>query len=75
MQGLSEKILNILVKTKRISLKQKQQVMSFQKQKDASIRDILINEGIISSKELLTVLSEEFSNPQSESLKITISKE
>ena len=63
MEGLNEKILNILVKTKRISVKQKQQALSLQKQKEASIRDILINEGMISSKELLAVLSEEFKLP------------
>lgn len=63
MEGLNEKILNILVKTKRISVKQKQQAVSLQKQKEASIRDILINEGMISSKELLAVLSEEFKLP------------
>ncbi|MBU2541030.1 MAG: GspE/PulE family protein [Candidatus Omnitrophica bacterium] len=63
MATLSNKILEILVKTKRISLKQKQQVLSLKKQKDSSIKDILINEGFISNKELLAVLSEEFRLP------------
>ncbi len=63
MPALSEKILNILIKTKRITLAQKQQLLSLQRQSGSSIKDILINEGLINNKELLAVLSEELKLP------------
>jgi type IV pilus assembly protein PilB len=63
MNTLNEKILDILVKTKRITPKQKQQVLTFQKQKRDSVKDILLNEGMITNKELLAVLSEELKLP------------
>lgn len=63
MATLSEKILNILIKAKRITLVQKQQLLSLQKQRGGSIKDLLINENLINSKELLALLSEEFKLP------------
>lgn len=75
MPTSSNKILDILVKTKKISSKQKQLVLSLHKEKGDAIKDILINEGIIPNKELLAVLSEEFKLPPFDLTKFKIPPE
>jgi type IV pilus assembly protein PilB len=63
MAGLNEKILNILIKAKRITAAQKQQLLNLHQQRGGSIKDIILSENLISNKELLAVLSEEFKLP------------
>ncbi|MDD5166587.1 MAG: GspE/PulE family protein [Candidatus Omnitrophica bacterium] len=63
MQTLKESIVEILVKSKRISQEQLEKAIQLQKQKQIPLRRVLIEHKIISEEELLSLLSEQLYIP------------
>ncbi len=63
MQALKENIIELLVKIKQVSRKQLDNAITLHKQKGISLRDILIEQGIISEDELLSLLSKQLYIP------------
>lgn len=57
MQTLKESIIDILLKSKKISEEKLEEALKIQKQKQISLRKILIDMKIISEEELLSLLS------------------
>lgn len=57
MKTLKENIIDILLKNKKITKERLDAALGLQKQKQASLREILIKEGIVSEQELISLLS------------------
>ncbi|MDD5255779.1 MAG: GspE/PulE family protein, partial [Candidatus Omnitrophica bacterium] len=63
MALLKENIIDILLKAKQVNKKQLDEALELQKQKQLPLRRILIEKGIISEEELLSLLSEQLYVP------------
>ena len=63
MQTLKEAIIEILLKSKQINKKQIEEALQAQKEKQIPLRQILVERGIISEEELLSLLSKELYIP------------
>lgn len=63
MPTLKENIIAILINSKQVSKEQLDQALAIQKQRQVPLRKILIEEGVISEEELLSLLSEELYIP------------
>lgn len=63
MQTLKEDIIDILVKSKRLSQDQMNEALQIQKQKQIPLRKILVEQGVISEEELLSLLSKKLFIP------------
>jgi len=63
MQTLKENIIQILLKSKQINKKQLDKALLLQKEKQVPLRRVLIEQGIISEEELLSLLSEQLYIP------------
>lgn len=57
MQTLKENIIEILLKSKQLKLEQLEKALKVQKQKQIPLRKVLVEQGIISEEELLSLLS------------------
>jgi type IV pilus assembly protein PilB len=67
--ALKDKILKILIDTKRIKQSDLDRILEKQKKKQVGISAILVEEGLISEKDLMLIMSQELSVPP-----ITLSK-
>src|SRR4030042_5003909 len=63
MQLLKENIVEILLKSKRLTREQIDKAFGIQKEKGIPLRKILVEEGMISEEMLLSLLSEQFYLP------------
>src|SRR3989338_6843476 len=63
MPTLKDNIIEILLKSKRLSKGQLESALALQKEKDMPLRKILVEKGIISEEELLSLLSEQLYMP------------
>lgn len=63
MQTLRENIIEILLHSKNISSEQLEEALKIQKERQIPLRSILIEQGIISEEELLSLLSEKLYIP------------
>lgn len=63
MQALKEELIQILIKSKRLTLEQLEDALKLQKQKDVPLRKILIEKNLISEEELLSLLSRQLYVP------------
>ena len=63
MQALKENIIEILLKSKHLSREQLEKALDIQKQKQIPLRRVLIEQGIISEEESLSLLSEQLYIP------------
>ena len=64
MQILKENIIDILLKSNRVTKDQLDKALSIQKQKHLSLRKVLVEQGVISEEEILTLLSERLYIPR-----------
>lgn len=63
MQTLKEKVIEILVQSKRLSREQLEKALEIHKQKQIPLRKVLIEQGFILEEELLSLLSEQLYIP------------
>lgn len=63
MQTLKEDIIEILIKSKRLTQEQINEALQLQKQKQKPLRKILVEQGVISEEELLSLLSKKLYIP------------
>ena len=63
MPALRENIIEILVKSKRLSQEQLEKALQIQKQKQVPLRKVLLDQDIISEEDLLSLLSEQLYIP------------
>ncbi len=63
MQALKQNIIDILIKSKRLSQEKLEQALEVQKEKKIPLRRVLIDKGFISEEELLSLLSEQLFIP------------
>jgi len=63
MQTLRENVIDILLKSKQLSKEQLEKALQIQKQKQISLRKILIEQGYISEETLLSLLSSQLYIP------------
>ena len=63
MQALKEELIQILIKSKRLTLEQLEEALNLHKQKDVPLRTILIEKNLISEEELLSLLSKQLYIP------------
>jgi len=63
MQTLKDNIIEILLKSKQVSKEQIDNAIQMQKQRQVPLRKILVEQGIISEEELLSLLSEQLYIP------------
>jgi type IV pilus assembly protein PilB len=63
MQTIREKIIGILIASKRLSKEQVEKSLQIQKEKQIPLKKVFIEQGIISEEELLSLLSEQLYIP------------
>ena len=63
MQTLRDNIIDILVKSKRVTKERLNEAIEIQKQKEIPLRKVLVEKGFISEEELLSLLSEQLFIP------------
>ncbi len=63
MQTLRDNIIEILLKSKNITKVQLENAINLQKQKEIPLRQVLLNQGVISEETLLSLLSEQLYIP------------
>ena len=69
MKPLKKKLEEMLLESNKVTKEQLSHALRMQKEKNASLKDILIEQGFISEKDLVTILSQGLSIPP-----ITLSK-
>jgi type IV pilus assembly protein PilB len=63
MQALKDSIIEILIKSKHLDLKQLEKALDLQKEKKIPLRKVLVEQGIISEEALLSLLSKHLYMP------------
>lgn len=63
MQTLKDNIIEILIQSKRLSLEQLEKALDLQRGKHIPLRKVLVEQGIISEEDLLSLLSEQLYIP------------